>query len=182
MRPKFLPFYSISFLVLSLSAVAKVSETIHHTVADTSSHHLSGRSSFASFGDDTTNAIFVDKASIDNNEITLLEYQTFIPLGTNDLTEATAKGHSRLTKAASLGNGREGEFFLNPISKVSNYNKVPSTNYKALNINQTIEVGSEPETFSMMFAGLILMAFVARRRSSYRLTDTVFSESARSSL
>ncbi|MDI1307949.1 MAG: hypothetical protein PSV17_00770 [Methylotenera sp.] len=181
MRIKFLTIYSTVFLALSLSVGVKASQTKDSTLTYSPSNTLSGWSSW--FGDDTSSVSFVDEASNDNNAITVLGYPKHRSFSAAYLTAGLQNESSRVAASSKLSYGSEGEVFLSPVSSVPKDTNNSYGNYAVLNINQNIEVGPEPETYSMMFAGLILMAFVAHRRTSYfKLTDTVFSESAKSSL
>lgn len=71
--------------------------------------------------------------------------------------------------STELDYSRGHEAFLSAISKVSSkvssYGRDDFVNYAVSSVSRNIEVGPEPETYSMMFAGLILMVFVARRRT-----------------
>lgn len=166
MRIKFLTIYSTLFVALSLSAVAEANQTPVINVAYAPSDVFSGANTFISFANDYANTRLADSGLNINNAVALLEYTKNWTLDASYFSDFLLNDDSEDANSAELGYGRGREAFLSTISKVSSYGKDNFVNYAVSSVSRNIEVGSEPETYSMMFAGLILMAFVARRRTN----------------
>jgi hypothetical protein len=166
MQIKLLTFYSTVLVALSLPAVVEANQTQAAHMVYASSDIFSVANSFTSFDDDYPNANLSDGGLNVNNAITSLEYTKDKPLDVAYLNNFLQNEDSQDTNFTKLGYSRSHEAFLSAISRVSSYGKDNFVNYAVSSISRNIEVGPEPETYSMMFAGLILMAFVARRRTN----------------
>lgn len=166
MRIKFLSIYSTLFVALSLSAVAEAHQNQVVNIASAPSDVFSGANTFISFANDYANTRLADSGLNVNNAITLLEYTKNWTLDAGYFSGFLQSDDSQDTDSLQLGYDRGHEAFLSTISKASSFGKDNFVNDAVSSVNRNIEVGPEPETYSMMFAGLILMAFVARRRTN----------------
>ena len=166
MRIKFLSIYSTIFVALSLSAVAEANQSQVVNMTYASSDIFSGTNTFTSFANDYANARSVDSGLNVSNAITLLGYTKHWSLDAGYFSGFLQSEDSEDTDSTKLGYSRSHEAFLSAISRVSSYGKDNFVNYAVSSISRNVEVGPEPETYSMMFAGLFLMAFVARRRTN----------------
>jgi|GEM_PF-2348087 len=166
MRIKFLSIYSTLLVALSLSAVAEAHQTQVVSITSAPSDIFSGANTFISFANDYANTRLADSGLNVNNAITLLEYTKNWTLDAGYFSGFLQSDDSQDTDSLQLGYDRGHEAFLSAISKASSYGKDNFVNDAVSSVNRNIEVGPEPETYSMMFAGLILMAFVARRRTN----------------
>jgi hypothetical protein len=153
-------------VALILSAVAEANQTQAVNMVYAHSDIFSGANSFTSFNDDYVNPSMIDGGLNVNNATTLLGYTKDWSLDVGYLSDFRQNDDSRDANSSKLGYSRSHEAFLGAISRVSSYGKDNFVNYAVSSISRNIEVGPEPETYSMMFAGLILMAFVARRRTN----------------
>lgn len=170
MRIKFLSICSTLFIALSLCAAAQANQThVVNTqvvnVAYAPSDIFSGANTFISFANDYANARLADSGLNVNNAITLLGYTKNWTVDAGYFSGFLQNDDSQDVDSIQLDYSRGHEAFLSTISKVSLYGKDDFVNYAVSSVSRSIEVGPEPETYSMMFAGLILMAFVARRRT-----------------
>lgn len=166
MRIKFLPIYSTLFVALSLSAVAEANQTQVVSIAAAPSDIFYGANTFISFANGYANTRLADSGLNVNNAITLLQYTKNWTLDAGYFSGFLQSDDSPDADSLQLGYDRDHEAFLSAISKASSYGKDNFVNDAVSSVSRNIEVGSEPETYSMMFAGLILMAFVARRRTN----------------
>ena len=166
MRIKLLSIYSTLFVALSLSAVAEANQSQAINMVYAPSDVFSEANSFTSFNDDYVNASMIDGVLNVNNATTLLGYTNDWSLNVGYLTDFLQNDDSQDANSTKLLYSHSHEAFLSAISKASSYGKDNFVNYTVSSVSRNIEVGSEPETYSMMFAGLILMAFVARRRTN----------------
>ncbi|MDI1299555.1 hypothetical protein [Methylotenera sp.] len=166
MRIKFLTFCLTLFLVLSLPAVAEANQTQAADMAYLPNDIFSGAKTFIPFADYYANPITLDGGLNINNALTLFGYTKPRSLDASNLSDFFQSDDSQGTPSTKLGYGRTHEAFLSAISRVSSNGNDNFVNYAVSSVSRNIEVGSEPETYSMMFAGLILMGFVARRRTN----------------
>ena len=166
MRVKFLSICSTIFVALSLSAVVEANQTQAVNMVYASNDILSEANSFTSFNDGYVNVSMIDGGLNVNNATTLLGYTKDWSLDVGYLSDFLQNDDSQDANSTKLLYSRSHEAFLSAISRVSSYGKDNFVNYAVSSISRNIEVGPEPETYSMMFAGLILMAFVARRRTN----------------
>ena len=167
MRIKFLSISSTLFVALSLSSVAEANQTQVVNVAYAPSDIFSGANTFISFANDYANARLADSGLNASNAITLLGYTKNWTVDAGYFSGFLQNDDSQdADSSLQLGYDRGHEAFLSAISKASSYGKDNFVNYAVSSVSRNIEVGPEPETYSMMFAGLILMAFVARRRTN----------------
>ncbi len=163
---KFLTFCSTLFVAFSLPAVAEANQTQAADMAYVPSDIFSGAKTFIPFADYYANPITSDGGLNVNNALTLLGYTKNWSLEADYLSDSLHNDDSQDTLTTKLGYRRSHEAFLSAISRVSPNRTDNFVNYAVSSISRNIEVGPEPETYSMMFAGLILMAFVARRRTN----------------
>ena len=166
MRVKFLSICSTIFVALSLSAVVEANQTQAVNMVYASNDILSEANSFTSFNDGYVNVSMIDGGLNVNNATTLLGYTKDWSLDVGYLSDFLQNEDSQDANSSKLGYSRSHEAFLSAISRVSSYGKDNFVNYAVSSISRNVEVGPEPETYSMMFAGLFLMAFVARRRTN----------------
>ena len=165
MRIKFLSIYSTLLVALSLPAVAEAHQTQVVNIASAPSDIFSGANTFISFANNYANTRLADSGLNVNNAMTLLEYTKNWTLDAGYFS-GFLQSDSQDADSLQLDYDRGHEAFLSTISKTSSYGKDNFVNDAVSSVNRNIEVGPEPETYSMMFAGLILMAFVARRRTN----------------
>ena len=163
---KFLTFCSTLFVALSLPAVAEANQTKVANITYVPSDIFSGAKTFIPFADYYANPITSDGGLSVNNALTLFGYTKNWSLDASYLSDFFQSDDSQDTPSTKLGYGRSHEAFLSAIPRVSSYVNDNFVNYTVSSVSRNIEDGSEPETYSMMFAGLILMGFVARRRTN----------------
>jgi hypothetical protein len=169
MEINFLSFCLPLFGALSLSAVVEANQiqTVNMSYASNnifSGDVFSGANTFTPVAEDYANAGLVNSILNVNNAVTLPGYAKNWLLESGYLSDFF-QGEDDI-HAARLSYNDSHEAFLSSIYHASSYGKDNFVNYAVSSVSQNIEVGPEPETYSMMFAGLILMAFVARRRTN----------------
>jgi hypothetical protein len=163
MAIKSLLSHSVLMMLLTISATSAATQTKPIKTLNLSSNAFSIASTFASYSGnyDYVNAASAISILNANNAFYMIGYSNIQSSEAGYFNRFSKYNGAQITHSPELRYGQNNDPFQSAIYKISNGG---NNNLSESFISRSAEASPEPKAYSMMFAGLVLIIFVVRRR------------------